>query len=194
MSFSLKLRKSALKCKYGNLRLYIALYSLPNKPYIDHWALHLSRQITESRPIPAYMKYTCKRVYPEASVGQNESRWVFEATKIDKQDDETLFVRVLVCEVDFPDQVEASLCKVQEPPADDSYHRYWVRDGLAQLEDDGVLGVGGRRADAAQWLTMQYDVHSYVNAKRAQGRFDKGWEGGSQVPTFDLLQKKEIVA
>jgi hypothetical protein len=63
-----------------------------------------------------------------------------------------------------------------------------VRDALAQLAKDVIL-----RTAVVDWDTVERECFSYINRKKAEGRFRKV-PAPQGVPTYDLLEGKEITS
>lgn len=82
--------------------------------------------------------------------------------------------------------MEASLLRV--PVVQDNNNwtcRIWVRNALAQLVTDSILGT-----KVTDWSIIEKECIAYVERKKKEGRFQKSPMPES-VPTFDLLEMKE---
>lgn len=66
----------------------------------------------------------------------------------------------------------------------------WVKEALEELSAD-------RRAlgrNSAEWETVRAEAMGYCQRKKEQHRFDgKGLYDGRKVPTFDLMEGKEVI-
>lgn len=85
--------------------------------------------------------------------------------------------------------MEASLQHVPVIQDDPAWRcRTWLRNPLAQLTKDRILGTG-----VLDWDTVERLCLFYVERKKREGRFQNTPipEG---VPTYDLIEKKELVS
>ncbi|KAF2473575.1 uncharacterized protein BDR25DRAFT_311806 [Lindgomyces ingoldianus] len=68
--------------------------------------------------------------------------------------------------------------------------RIWVRDAIAALEADRK-SLGTRVTD---WQRIEQTSNIYIAQKRQQRRYDgSGTWRASTVPTYDLLEEKEVI-
>ncbi|KAI9749299.1 MAG: FK506 binding protein proline rotamase rapamycin-binding protein [Chaenotheca gracillima] len=118
-----------------------------------------------------------------------------EVTTLPSGEDDGLLVRVLVAKVQRPDRIADALLEVpviQQDPAVNS--KTWLRDGMARLEAEGVLGTNFCRG--VGWDRVEAIVVDFVRKKKDEGRFraGQGWRVKiDQTPTFDLLTGRETV-
>lgn len=102
-----------------------------------------------------------------------------------------LLARVMVGKVLDGSRLASVLEKVPLVQQDPRWTcRIWVRDAIAALEADGKC-LGTRMTD---WQKLEDASNAYVARKRQQKRYDGSgtWQPGA-VPTYDLLEEKEVV-
>lgn len=165
-------------------RLYIALYARGNSNDGEafHWALVVGPK--SETPNSRGARYHAKNP-PGAT--QN---WVYERRETSMMPTNMLLLRMVVAKVTDWARLEQVLAAVALVQNDSSWNcRLWVRDALAALEADGH-SLGTKRVG---WDDVEQQLRQYAQNKIAQHRFDgqADWDM-SKVPTYDLLEGKEV--
>lgn len=119
--------------------------------------------------------------------GKTKDTWTFEKRELVTLKTQLLLVRVLVAKIVGSRQdLEASLRRVPVIQDDPNWRcRTWVKNALAQITKDRILGTG-----VAHWDIVEGECLSYVERKKREGRFQKT-PLPEEIPTYDLIEKKE---
>lgn len=124
--------------------------------------------------------------------GQPRSAWVFERVSITMAPTMMLLIRVLIAKVASKKRLESVLDSTAIKGGQPGWNCvWWVREALEGLSRDGrALG-----ASVTSWESVRNTAMRYVEAKKAQHRFDgKGGHDMTQAATWDLLEDKELIA
>jgi hypothetical protein len=169
-------------------RIYIGLYARGGQdPNTYHWALIVGpkNEVEGGKG----MRFHARQRHDPKNPGQH--LWHYEALDIPLVQTSMLLVRVMVGKVLDGPRLASVLEKVPLVQQDPRWTcRIWVRDAIAALEADGKC-LGTRMTD---WQKLEEASKAYVARKRQQKRYDGSgtWQPGA-VPTYDLLEEKEVV-
>ncbi|KAK4575033.1 hypothetical protein LTR86_000883 [Recurvomyces mirabilis] len=176
-------------------RLYVALYvrsGSPKMPGLEdtyHWALIVGpkteTEISEGVRFHAHDRMT---------VVEDEAQhiWRHEEMSVSMSPVLMILIRVMVAKVADMDRLVAVLRSTSVGGEEVGWNGIsWVRAVLNRLEvDGGCLGKSG-----VEWDVIRNAAMWYVGKKKAEHRFDgQASFDGTRVPTYDLLQGKEVVA
>ncbi|KAF2455783.1 hypothetical protein BDY21DRAFT_288730 [Lineolata rhizophorae] len=169
-------------------RLYVALYARGGAEQDTyHWAL-VSGPKKETDGSWGKRHHVRQQLYIASD--QHHTRWEYEELGIPTAPTRMILVRVMVAKIvqlDRMEQILRGLPTVQNDPTWTC--RLWVRDAVARLAAEGVLGTS-----ITAWTTIEHTTRQYVRQKKDQHRFDGGEEWNrSKVPTWDLIGNKETV-
>lgn len=140
-------------------------------------------------------KYHAKN--PPPSLHGNEPRWVFETKQVPLEAYEMILVRVAIAKVADRERLDALLKDVPAVLDDPKWNCVaWVVDALAALR---AAEAGTVLTDAAvlDWERVRRDAMRYVQSKKDEHRFDgkaeKGAFDSKVVPTWSVLEGRELV-
>lgn len=127
---------------------------------------------------------------PAEREGVTKDTWFFETRELTTLKTPLLLVRVLIAKLKGShEDLKASLQRVLVIQDDPSWTcRTWIRNALAQVTDDSILGTG-----VLDWDTVERECLSYVERKKTEGRFQKT-PISETMPTYDLIEKKETTS
>ncbi|KAH0829867.1 hypothetical protein AYO21_10175 [Fonsecaea monophora] len=99
-----------------------------------------------------------------------------------------LLVRVLIDKVNDPSRLDAILCQTPvKDGAKDWNCVAWLKDALELVgKDKAALGTS-----VIAWDTVRKAAMEYCNQKKSAGRFSTRYDL-EKIPTYDLLERKEI--
>ncbi|KAI9846482.1 MAG: hypothetical protein M1837_003902 [Sclerophora amabilis] len=167
-------------------RLYIGLYarSVPNT---YHWAFLVTPKNETGAPNETVRYHVANR--PALRDGSVKDTWSFERRELESLQMHLLLVRVLIGKISEPfEAFDASVGRVPVVQDDQSWRcRTWTRKTLAQLAKDGILSSA-----VVDWETVEKECVGYVERKKAQDRF-RITPLPEQIPTYDLIHKKELI-
>ena len=168
-------------------RLYIGLYAR-DVPNTYHWAFLISPKAATGSPNETIRYHVANR--PAKRDGMTKDTWFFEKRELVTLKTQLLLVRVLVAKIEGSQKdLEASVQRVPVIQDDPSWRcRTWVRNALAQITKDRILGTG-----VLDWDTVERGCLSYIERKKKEGRFQKT-PIPEAIPTYDLIEKKETAA
>ena len=170
-------------------RLYIALYArgVPEEPDTYHWALMVCPKANPRRSTRG-VRYHVKNTIQLSGSGRP---WVFEQKQLSAFTTQLLLARVLIAKVQNSAAVLRTVQTVPLVQNDRNWTcRIWVREALAQLNRDGVLG----RSKVTNWQAIENKCKQFVASKKAAGRWrDRGKWKDDETPTWDMLQGRETV-
>ena len=179
----------------NKLRVEVALYARPKFPGTYHYALFVAPK--GAKKGPATKHHVKNTLFADAS-GEWKSPWRYEQTTIaNVEAEQLLLVRVIGAKVATSRRhVQQILERVPVLQVDDpdvaaarSFSCLtWVRDVWEALRAQGAM-----TGEADGWEDVQRKALEYVAGKLEQGRWRMTWEGGSGVPSLDLLKGKEVV-
>jgi len=175
-------------------RLQLALYARPKHPDSPHFAFFIAPKNLQG-PVT---KHHVKNTMMIDESGKAIQPWRYERTTItDVESEPRLLARIIIAKVaKSPDDVQRILdsvpiYQVEDLDKDEAQTftcKTWVRDVLRELSSQGALST-----NPGEWDVVEREALAYVDKKRAQGRWDVTWKGGSGIPVMDLLEGKEIV-
>ena len=117
--------------------------------------------------------------------------WEYVSLEIPLIQTNMLLGRIMIAKITDKAHIRSTLAAVPAIQDDPSWTcRIWVKDAIAALEADGK-SLGTR---VTKWTTIEQNANNYIRQKRQQRRYDGSgsWEPGT-VPTFDLLENREII-
>lgn len=167
----------------NNTRVVLTAYSY-------HWALLTGPKNEADDAVGR--RYHAKQTLT-IDQGVTVSRWEFEERDIRMGPTAMILVRILVGKIKDEKRVGSLLRRVAMKPDQVDWNCVgWVEDALDVLRrDDKALST-----DLESWETIRYYAMSYAHGKNKAHRFDgqapKGTYDPSAVPTWDLIEKKEI--
>ncbi|KAK5936616.1 hypothetical protein PMZ80_011144 [Knufia obscura] len=153
-------------------RLYVALY---------HWALLVA-------PKNENNDSTGMRYHAKNAPGQ--STWVFEEKPTSITATNMMLVRFMIGKINDPHALAAKLRQVPVVNENLDWNCVnWLKSALALIaQDTSLMGIS-----TWKWQTVRAASMQHCEQKTAQGRFrGEGNFDTSKVPTFDLLQGKEM--
>ena len=154
-----------------------------------HWSLILAPKDIANSTATA-LRFHAKTVPPTAGTVSTTTRsWAYEEAPTSLAPENMLLVRVAVAKVASTN----ALRKVVEGipvGGDESFNCVsWVRSALEALFADGA--AVGR---VTEWEKLREAAMWYAGEKRKARRFDGIGEGDvSKVPTWDLMESKELI-
>ena len=152
-------------------------------PVRYHWAFIVGPKI--ETPGARGTRYHVTVVPPDET-----GCWLFEERDCPLAPTKRLLVRILIAEVGNKARLENVLRNTPPKPEEHDYNCVlWVKEALVRLEADGeALRVG-----TVEWETVRDSALGYCWRKRDQNRFDgTGDFDATKVPTYDLIQRKEL--
>jgi len=175
-------------------RFQLALYARPKHPGSYHYAFFVAPKNSQGPVTKHHVKNTLQI---DAS-GDAIQPWRYERTTITSVEAEPrLLARIIIAKVaKSSDDVQRILESVpiyqvedlDKAEAQTFTCRTWVRDVLRELSKQGALAT-----NLGEWEVVEREALEYLDKKRAQGRWDVTWKGGSGTPLMDLLEGKELV-
>ncbi|PGH02262.1 hypothetical protein AJ80_08887 [Polytolypa hystricis UAMH7299] len=169
-------------------RIYVALYARGGQdPNTYHWAIIVGPK-TEVEGGRGFRYHARQRLDPTTPGRQV---WHYEALDIPLTQTSMLLARVMIGKVANHAQLAKTLAAVPREQDNPAWTcRIWVRDAIAALEADGK-SLGTR---VTNWQKIEQTAKTYVARKREQRRYDGSgtWKAGT-VPTYDLLEEKEVI-
>ncbi|KAL1960641.1 hypothetical protein VTO42DRAFT_7220 [Malbranchea cinnamomea] len=165
-------------------RLYVALYARGGaEPDTYHWAL-VTGPKTETASSRGHRFHVRHRAY------EGGNRWEYEELEIPTAPTRMILVRLAVAKVVHEEQMAKILRAVPVVQNNPNWTcRIWVKEALAALVANGhVLGTA-----VTDWTTIENTAKQYARQKKDQHRFDgKAEWDTSKVPTFDMMENKEL--
>lgn len=153
-------------------------------PATYHWALIVGPK-TE-RPDDVAIRYHAK----DRTNASGLKEWRFERVEASLQATSMILVRITVAKIIKPEEVEMILRAipiVQNNPDWDCIT--WVKDALTALDQSGCFGTR-----QSEWTVVKQAAIEYVTRKVTEHRFDgKIKVDTEKVPTYDLIDRKEVV-
>ena len=169
-------------------RVYIVLYARGGQdPNTYHWAIIVGpkNEVEGGQG----MRYHVRQRMNPSSPGQHV--WQYEALDIPLRQTSMLLARIMIGKVVDGSRLARVLEQVPLVQKEPRWTcRIWVPDAIAALEADGKC-LGTR---ITEWQKVEQKSNAYVARKREQRRYDGSgtWEPGT-VPTYDLLEEKEVI-
>jgi hypothetical protein len=116
---------------------------------------------------------------------------VYEEKSVsDVRSTNTLLGRIVIAKVENEQRLINLLRNLPVVNGDPSWRcRTWVRTALAEIARDGTC-VGTSELD---WNKIEEFARQYIAEKTAAGRYTKAEDMLKPKPTYDLLERKEIV-
>lgn len=127
-----------------------------------------------------------ERVQPDGTV-----KWLFEEVPATMAMTQRILVRLVIAKVENVSSLAYELRKVPIRQGQPGWNCVsWVKEALAKLQaSQGILGTG-----IVAWRAVRDGAMGYCQKKKDQGRFrDSALFDGSRVPTFDLIEEKEMI-
>ncbi|KAK2748984.1 hypothetical protein FQN57_007267 [Myotisia sp. PD_48] len=154
-------------------RVYVALYARGGQdPNTYHWAIIVGPK-EEVEGGKGYRYHVKQQLDPN---NPTQFNWVYQALDISLIQTSMLLGRVMIAKVTNSAQLRNTLDA--------------VRDAVTALEADG-MSLGTR---ITNWAIIEQSAKDYIGEKRQQRRYDgSGPFPPGTVPTFDLIERKEIV-
>jgi hypothetical protein len=175
-------------------RLQLALYARPKHPDSPHFSFFIAPKNLQG-PVT---KHHVKNTMMIDESGKATQPWRYERTTITNIEAEPrLLARITIAKVaKSPVEVQRILDGVpiyqvedlDKAEAQTFTCKTWVRDVLRELSSQGALS-----ANPGEWDVVERKALAYLDKKRAQGRWDVTWKGGSGIPLMDLLEGRENV-
>ena len=137
------------------------------------------------------MKFHAKEILVSVD---NEARWTwnYEECSTPMRPTGMILVRVLIGKVGNRDRLVSVLQRIPVKGGELGWNCIaCVKDALKQLEEDkSALGTS-----ATAWVVVRNGAMQYIEDKKMAHRFDgKGNFDTSKVPTWDLIEGKELIA
>ncbi|KAF4442002.1 hypothetical protein F53441_11847 [Fusarium austroafricanum] len=176
-------------------RLYVGLYArggtakMPGGEDKYHWALLVGPKV-ESNETRGKRFHAKERIY-----SGTQSVWEFSEQETGTSSTLMILIRVQVAKVNNMAALEAILRSVPIRAGKPGWNCVeWVREALAALQNDSkALGTS-----MLDWTTVRDTAMWYVEQKAMQHRFDgqavPGQFDTSRVPTYDLIERKELIS
>ncbi|KAL4937297.1 hypothetical protein BDV06DRAFT_232690 [Aspergillus oleicola] len=170
-------------------RLYVALYArrgcpdMPGKEDTYHWALMVGPKIETQEKTG--VRYHAREIQ---KVGGSE--WFFEERECLLTPTSMLRVRVMVSKVADRNRLGELLRTI---PIRQNLKGWncvaWVEEALASVNADGTA-----LCTRTDWETVRVEAMEYCQRKTDQNRFcEQGISDMARVPTYDLVNRKEII-
>ncbi|EXJ89871.1 hypothetical protein A1O3_02938 [Capronia epimyces CBS 606.96] len=176
----------------GKKRLYIALYPsgvTGNEERRYHWGFLVGPKVErKSGQVPGTQYHVKNRPL---------QGWAYEAIPhLNIQTTDNLLARVLIAKVEDEQRLVSifeTTPVVQDDP--DWRCRTWVADALSRIEQDGHGRSRGRAVGTAElnWSSIEPVARAYVANKTTAGRYLRAVDLSLPKPTWDMLQRREIV-
>lgn len=135
------------------------------------------------------IRYHAKeRINPD----RKRSEWIFEESENALDSSNMILVRILVGKVVDGHRVVEILRSTPIRQAEPGWNCVgWVQEALQRLRADGTaLG----RSSIVEWVVVRDEAMRYCQRKEEEHRFDgKGGFDMTVIPTYDLIQEKEVV-
>lgn len=150
-----------------------------------HWALVVGPKVETEDGVGA--RYHAKE---RPKLG-GSSEWFFEEREIPLIPTSTLLVRIMVGKVEDGKRLVDILRNTPVRQGQPGWNCvFWVKEALQALEASGkALGT-----NVVEWERVRNQAMSYCQQKKDQHRFDgQGNFDTSKAPTYDLLERKEII-
>lgn len=120
------------------------------------------------------------------------SQWLFEERDCALGPSNMLLVRVIVAKVENKDRLVTLLRNTPIRQGQQGWNCVgWVKEALERLKADGkAIGTSN-----TEWEAVREGTLGYCQRKKGQHRFDgTGDFDVSKVPTYDLVEQKELVS
>ena len=129
------------------------------------------------------------RYHAKETVTSDGVHWEFEKSSVSLRPTSMLLVRVLIGKVGDSARLDEIL---RQAPVKDGTKDWncvvWLKDALELIgKDQKALG-----RSIIAWDTIRETAMDYCNQKKADGRFSPAKFDPEKVPTYDLLERKEI--
>lgn len=119
------------------------------------------------------------------------SEWYYEERECQLAPTSMLLVRVLVGKVEQGDRLKAILRSIPIRQGQPGWNCVgWIKEALEKIKADGrVVGTS-----VLDWETVDKEAMAYCQRKKDQHRFDgQGNFDTEKAPTYDLIQRKEVI-
>ncbi|KAK2811586.1 hypothetical protein FQN50_001928 [Emmonsiellopsis sp. PD_5] len=172
-------------------RLYVALYArggsptMPEKEDTYHWALIVGPKVETQDGMG--VRYHAKE-RPKIGGG---SEWLLEERECPLAPTNMLLVRIVVGKVADGNHLADILRSTPIRQGQPGWNCvFWVKEALERLKADAkALGTS-----AIEWDKVRNEAMDYCQRKRDQHRFDgQGDFDMRKVPTYDIMERKEII-
>lgn len=116
--------------------------------------------------------------------------WRFESVETSIQATSTILIYITVAKILEPKKLEVILKAVPVVQNDPTWDCItWVKNALEELHKSGCLGTR-----QSEWEVVKQVAMDYVTRKVTEHRFDgQVLVDKVKVPTYDLMDRKEIV-
>ena len=119
------------------------------------------------------------------------SEWYFEERECPVIPTSMLLVRIMIGKVEDGDRLVENLRNTPVPKGQPEWNCvFWVKEALETLRADSkALGT-----NVTEWGKVCSEAMGYCQRKKDQHRFDgQGNFNMRKVPTYDLMERKEII-
>ena len=125
-------------------------------------------------------------------MGLTESEWVFEELAIPMSSAHMILVRIALAKVEDTDGLAQLLRQIPIRQGEEGWNCVlWIKEALSHVEQSKDI-VGTSVLD---WTAVRDAALAYCQQKKDEHRFDgKGNFDTQRVPTYDLIQRREIIA
>ncbi|KAH6720393.1 hypothetical protein BKA61DRAFT_419287, partial [Leptodontidium sp. MPI-SDFR-AT-0119] len=166
-------------------RLYIALYPsgvVGNEERKFHWAFLIGPKTEKGVNVPG-VRFHVKNTPTNG--------WVYEEKSVgDVRSTNTLLARIIIAKVEDEKRLINLLQNLPIVNGDPNWrYRSWVAQALTEIARDGKC-VGTSELD---WRKIEAFAREYVANKTAAGRYGHAEDMLKPKPTYDLLERKEVV-
>ncbi|CZT45566.1 uncharacterized protein RSE6_05884 [Rhynchosporium secalis] len=179
-------------------RLYVALHARSGPPRMPggedkyHWSLIVGPK-TES-PSAIGTRYHAKETMKNVD-GAIKNVWVFEERQMSLLPTSAILVRIMIGKVTDKTRLQEAFAKTPIRAGLEGYSNwncvFWLEEALSRGAQDGKA-LGKCHTD---WTYVKDTAMWYVAKKAADHRFDgDGNFDNSKVPTWDILEGKEVIA
>lgn len=123
--------------------------------------------------------------------GQLKASWQFEEMDISMLPVDMLLARIVVAKVLNRDHVVSVLRSTPIRMGVEGWNCVaWVKEALTLLMQDGrALGTS-----QTEWSAVRNAAMEFIGRKKSEHRFDgQGDFDGSKVPTWDLIEGRELI-
>lgn len=120
------------------------------------------------------------------------SEWLFEEVPTSLTPTRMIMVRVLIAKIEDTDTLARLLRRIPIRQGQQGWNCvYWIKEALSELRaSKNIIGTS-----VVEWEAVRNAAMSYCQQKKDEHRFDGTVKiDVLRVPTFDLIQGKEIIA
>jgi len=166
-------------------RLYIALYPsgvVNNEERKYHWSFLIGPKTEKDSEVPG-TRYHVKNT---------PFGWTYEELALrNVKSTINLLARIVIAKVEDQNRLAEIFRNTPVTQNDPNWRcRTWVKEVLSRIAQDGKA-VGSAELD---WDKIEGLARGYVGKKTAEGRYAKADELLLPKPTWDMLERKEVVS